>query len=128
MWLLFLDNGRSNFHLGVVAELPQLFSRPRVLGENLIDVEGIKIAGAMAIDGLSDVGEEFVQLRLVVVRDQDARRSSLRLVRHANETSPERAKAAAVRTTSTARYAADERTEVAGPRCEVPGCMQANLA
>jgi hypothetical protein len=69
----------------VVAELPQLLRRPRVLVEDAIDVERINLTGAVAIDGLPDPGDEFFQLGVVVIRHYRARRSALRLVGHENE-------------------------------------------
>jgi hypothetical protein len=54
VWWLLQDHRRCNLHGEVVAELQQLLRRPRVLEENLIDVERIQFAGAVAIDSLSD--------------------------------------------------------------------------
>jgi len=36
----------------------------------LIDVEGVELAGAVAIDRIRDMTDEISQLYLVVVRDQ----------------------------------------------------------
>jgi len=49
------DERRGNLYLEAAAELPQLLGRPGVLEENTIDLEGIQLAGAIAIDSLSDV-------------------------------------------------------------------------
>ena len=48
----------------------------------MIDVEGVKLAGAIPIDGLTNAGNEVSQLGLVMLRDHRASYSSLRLVRH----------------------------------------------
>jgi len=58
----------------------------RVLEQNSIDVEGVKVAGAVAIDGLTNAGDNALQLGLVVLRDHRPRYSSLRLVGHEYET------------------------------------------
>jgi hypothetical protein len=65
------------------------------LEENLINVERVKLAGTVAIDGLSNVGDKFCQLCVVVVRDHRARRSSLRLAGHECEATQESSLAAA---------------------------------
>jgi hypothetical protein len=49
-WLV-PDQRRCKLHLEVVAELPQLLRRLRVLEENSIDIEGVQFAGSVAIDG-----------------------------------------------------------------------------
>jgi hypothetical protein len=51
----------------------------------VIDVEGVKRAGTVAIDGLPDAGDKVSQLRLVVLRDHGARCSSLQLAGHEYE-------------------------------------------
>ena len=79
---LLSDYRRCDFHLEVVAELPQLLCRPRVLEQNLIDVKGVKLAGAVPIDGFTHADDKVSQLRLVVLRDHRTRCSSLRLVGH----------------------------------------------
>jgi hypothetical protein len=61
----------------------------------LIDVERIKLADAVAIDGLPDAGDKLFQLCVVVVRDHRTRRSSLRLVGHENQASQKSGRAAA---------------------------------
>ena len=81
-WWLVPDHRRCNLHGEGVAELPQLFRRPGVVEENVINLERVELAGAVAIDGLPDAGDKFSQLCVVVVRDHRARRSSLRPVRH----------------------------------------------
>jgi hypothetical protein len=53
----------------MVAKLPQLLRRPRVLEKNLIDIERIQFASAVTIDSLPDTGDKFVQLCMVVFRD-----------------------------------------------------------
>src|SRR3954453_16919943 len=85
VWWLLPDHRRRNVHREVVAELPQLLRRPGVLEENLIDVEGVERAGAVAIDRLANAGDKVSQLRLVVLRHYGARCSSLRLVGHEDE-------------------------------------------
>jgi hypothetical protein len=72
-------------YLEVVAELPQLLGRAGVLEENSINVERVELAGAVAIDGLTDAGDKVSQLCLVVVRDHGPRRSTLRLAGHETE-------------------------------------------
>ena len=42
-----------------------------------VDVEGVQLAGAKAIDGLGDVLDELGQARLVVGGDQQAWRAAL---------------------------------------------------
>ena len=51
----------------------------------MINLERVELAGPVAIDGLPDAGDKFSQLCVVVVRDHQARRTSLRLVGHAYE-------------------------------------------
>ena len=82
VWWLLPDHRRCDLHLEVVAELPQLLRRPGVLVEKLIDVEGVKLAGTVTIDGLSNAGDKASQLCLVVLRDHRARCSSLRPAGH----------------------------------------------
>lgn len=94
-WWLVPDHRRRILHLEEVAELPQLLRRPRVLEENPINVERVELAGTVAIDRLPDAGDKFSQLCLVVVRDHDARRSSLRLAGHQHEATQESCLAAA---------------------------------
>ena len=84
-WWFLPDHRRCSLHREVVAELPQLLRRPGVLEENLIDVEGVKRAGTVAIDGLPNAGDKVSQLRLVVLSDHGARCSSLRLAGHEYE-------------------------------------------
>jgi hypothetical protein len=95
VWWLVPDHRRCNLHLEGVAELPQLLRRPRVLEENLINIEWVKLAGTVAIDGLPDAGDKFSQLCAVVVRDHRARRSSLRLAGRECEATQESSSAAA---------------------------------
>ena len=85
VWWFLPDHRRCNLHREVVAELPQLLRRPGVLEENLVDVEGVKRAGTVAIDGLANAGDKASQLRLVVLRDHGACCSSFRLVGHEYE-------------------------------------------
>jgi hypothetical protein len=83
-WLI-PDHGRGNLHLEVVAELPQFFCSAGVLEENSIDVERIKLASTVAIDGFPDTRDQFSQLRVVIVHDHRARGLTLRLARHGFE-------------------------------------------
>jgi hypothetical protein len=55
------EHGCENFHSS--------FAAPRVLEENLINVERVEFAGTVAIDGLTNAGDKFSQLCAVVVRD-----------------------------------------------------------
>jgi hypothetical protein len=57
-------DGVLNLHLERVAELPQLLRRPGVLEENVINVERVKLAGTVTIDGLPNMGDKFPQLCL----------------------------------------------------------------
>jgi hypothetical protein len=82
VWWLLPDRRRCNLHMQQVAELPQILCRPGVLEENLIDVEGVKLAGTVTIEGLPNTGDQISQLRLVVLRDHRARCPSLRLAGH----------------------------------------------
>jgi hypothetical protein len=79
------DHGRGNLHWEVVAELPQFFCSAGVLEENSIDVERIKLASTVAIDGFPDTRDQFSQLRVVIVRDHRARGLTLRLASHGFE-------------------------------------------
>ena len=63
--------------------------------ENLINVERVKLAGTVAIDGLPNAGDKSSKLCVVVVRDHPARRSSLRLAGHECEATQESGLAAA---------------------------------
>jgi hypothetical protein len=119
VWRLLPDHGCRQLHLEVVAELPQLFRRSVVLKEHLIDAEGVKLAGTVAIDGLCDVGDERPQLGLVVVRDHRTRRMSLRLVGHETEVTEEHGSAAVVSTTR----AAAGRASGDGARGGIPAAM-----
>ncbi|GAA3919464.1 hypothetical protein Aau02nite_29370 [Amorphoplanes auranticolor] len=60
----------------------------------MVDVEGVKLAGAVTIDGLTNAGNEVPQLGLVILRDHRASYSSLRLVRHEYEPTQRRRLAA----------------------------------
>ena len=51
----------------------------------MINVERVKLAGTVAIDGLPNAGDKFSQLCVVVVRDHRARCWSLRLAGHEYE-------------------------------------------
>jgi hypothetical protein len=52
----------------------------------LVDLEGVKLAGAVAIHSLTDAGNKVSKLGLVIFRDHRASYSSLRLARHEYET------------------------------------------
>ena len=66
------DQRRCILRLEGVAKLPQLLRRPGVLKENLINIERVKLASTIAIDGLPNAGDKLSQLCLVVVRDHGA--------------------------------------------------------
>jgi len=85
VWWPLLDESGCNLRLELVAELPQLLRRPRVLEDDAIDFERIQLAGTVAVNGFPDVGDQLSQLRVVVGRDHRTRCSSLRLVRHDHE-------------------------------------------
>ena len=72
---------RSAPPLHKISDRTELLDRP-----HLIDVEGVELTAAVAIDGLCNAGEQASQLGVVVLRDHRARRSSLRPVRHGHET------------------------------------------
>ena len=76
---------RCNLHLKIVAELPQFLCRARVLEENSIDLKRIKFAGTVAIDGVPDTVHKVTELRIVVIRDHQARCPSLRFAGHKSE-------------------------------------------
>jgi hypothetical protein len=59
--------------------------RVRVLEEDSIDAERINFASKVAIDGFPDTSDKLAQLRIVVIRDQRARRPSLRPAGHESE-------------------------------------------
>jgi hypothetical protein len=80
MWWLVLDHRRRNLDPEVVAVLPEFFRRTRILEQNAVDVEGVELAGAVAIDSLTNAGDKVSQLCLVVLRNHRARCSSRRLV------------------------------------------------
>jgi hypothetical protein len=74
----------------VVAELPQLLRRSRVLEKNTIDLEGIHFTGTIAIDSLPDASNKRSQLRGVIIRNHRTRSSPLRLAGHGNEATHDR--------------------------------------
>ena len=76
------DHGGREVHLQLIAELPQLSCRTRVLEQNPIDIEGIQFTGPMTINSVRDVGDQRVQLGLVIPRDDRTRLTPLRLVGH----------------------------------------------
>lgn len=86
VWWLLLDDCRRELHLDEIAVLPQFLRRSGVLEKNLIDVEGVKLTFAVAVDGLRNVDKQTFQLGAVILGDHRARRPSLRLVRHGHET------------------------------------------
>ena len=77
VWWMLPDHRRCDLRREVVAVLPQLLRRSGVLEQNLVDVEGVKLASAVAIDGLTNAGNEVSQLGLVIRRDHRASYSSL---------------------------------------------------
>ena len=81
-WLLE-DHRRCDLHVKVVAELPQLLGRSRVLEESTIDLEGIQFTGPVSIDSLPDASNQRSQLCAVIVRNHLTRSPSLRLAGHA---------------------------------------------
>jgi hypothetical protein len=83
-WLLE-DHRRCDLHVKVVAELPQLLGRSRVLEESTIDLEGIQFTGPVSIDSLPDASNQRSQLCAVIVRNHLTGSPSLRLAGHASE-------------------------------------------
>lgn len=83
-WLLDVHR-RCDLHLKVVAELPQLLRRSRVLEETTIDLEGIQFTGPVTIDSLPDASNKRSQLCAVIVRNHRTRSPSLQLAGHGNE-------------------------------------------
>ena len=63
----------------------------------MINVERVKLAGAVAIDSIPNPRDKLSQLCMVVVRDHRARRSSLRLAGHEHEATQESSLSAASR-------------------------------
>jgi hypothetical protein len=57
------------------------------VADTSIDLEGIRLAGTVAIDGAPNSGDRLTQLRVVMIRDQRTRRPSLRLADHESEAS-----------------------------------------
>ena len=53
---------------------PDKLRRPGVLEENVINIEGVKVAGPVPIHGLRDADDKLLQLSLVVVRNPQTRR------------------------------------------------------
>lgn len=51
----------------------------------MIDIERVKLADTVTIDGLPNMGDKFPQLCLVVVRNHRTRHSPLRLAGHKYE-------------------------------------------
>jgi hypothetical protein len=86
VWWLLPDHRRRNLHLEIIAVLPKLLRRSGLLEQNLVDLEGVKLAGAVAIHTLTDTGNKVSQLGLVIFRDHRASYSSLGLARHEYET------------------------------------------
>src|SRR5690606_14698461 len=78
-----VDKGRGQLDRPDVAELPQFLGSPRVLEENLVDLEGVQLARPETVEGLTGPFYEFDQLGLVVGSDGLACGSPLRLARHA---------------------------------------------
>jgi hypothetical protein len=80
MWWLVLDHRRCNLDLEVVAVLPEFLRRTRILEQNAVDVEGVELAGAVAIDSLTNAGDKVSQRCWVVLLNHRARCSSRGLV------------------------------------------------
>ena len=97
LWRLLNDHCRGDLYLEVVAELPQLLRRPRVLEENTIDLEGIQFAGTVAVDGLPDAIDKCSQLCAVIVGNHGTSRLSLQLAGHTTEATQNRADEAVLR-------------------------------
>ena len=84
-WWLVPNHGRCDLYLEVVAELPQLLRRAGVLEENPINFDRTELAGTVAIDGAAHLVNKLTKLRVVVVRDNQARRPSFRFAGHEYE-------------------------------------------
>ena len=67
---------------GQPTELPQLTSGALVLMQDLVDDEGVVVAGAETIDGPGHVLDQVTEARLVVRRDQRPIRLALTLRAH----------------------------------------------
>jgi hypothetical protein len=67
-----LDQGRRNLNVQLVPELAQFSGRARVREEDLVDIERIQCAGAVAIDGIAGRGDEYPQLGIGVLGDHGA--------------------------------------------------------
>lgn len=77
-WLVD-DHRRCDLHVKVVAELPQLLGRSRVLEDGTVDLEGIQFTGPVSIDSFPDASNKRSQLCVVIVAttSRAARRSDL---------------------------------------------------
>jgi hypothetical protein len=80
VWWPLADHRCGNLHLAKIAVLPQFLRRSRILEQNSINLEGVKLAGPVAINSLANAGDKVSQLGLVVFRDHRSRCPSLRLV------------------------------------------------
>src|SRR5690606_24424882 len=82
--LVAVDKGRDQLDRPEVAELPQLLGGPRVLKEDMVDLEGVQLTRLETVGGLTDPFYELRQLGLVVGTDDLSCSSPLRLARHAS--------------------------------------------
>ena len=71
-----MDDRGDQLDGACVAELPQFFRGAGVLEQEVVDVERVELAGTVSVDGLSDAGDQFAELSVVVVLDDLVRRAS----------------------------------------------------
>ena len=64
----YSDHVRRELDIHHVAELPELLRCAGVLEQDLVDVEGVHLAGTVAVDGITDTHYEFSQPDLVICR------------------------------------------------------------
>lgn len=76
------NDAGDDLDIAQVAELPQLLGGTRVLEGDLVDVEGIHVAGSVAIDRVRQVFDKFAELLFVVRGDPLASRPPFGLGRH----------------------------------------------
>jgi len=68
---------RGELGIAQVAELPELLGCPRVLEQDVVDIEGVELAITEAVDCCAHVLHQHRQLGLVVSRHSRASRLSI---------------------------------------------------
>lgn len=59
----------GDLDIGQIAELPKLLGGARILEHHRVDVEGVQLTGAVAVDGAGHLLDKPAELRLVVPAD-----------------------------------------------------------